>query len=157
MKGRTVILVSHHVQLCAPGADFIVALDNGRVIFQGDRETFQSSDVINGLVQSSGDAEPVDKEEKEQAVLESVFEKTARSMSSSQTSSTRGTLVPESKREQKAPRKLIEEEKRAVGRISRDVWETYFKACGDIWYWAGFGALLFIGAFSPVFEYGWLR
>jgi len=151
MKGRTVILVSHHVQLCAPGADFIVALDNGRVIFQGDRETFQSSDVINGLVQSSGDADPVDKEETEQSVLESVFEKTARSMSSSQ------TLVPESKREQKAPRKLVEEEKRAVGRISRDVWETYFKACGNIWYWAVFGALLFIGAFSPVFEYGWLR
>ena len=30
MRGRTVILVSHHVQLCAPGASYIVALDNGR-------------------------------------------------------------------------------------------------------------------------------
>lgn len=30
MKGRTTVLVSHHVQLCAPGAKYIVALENGR-------------------------------------------------------------------------------------------------------------------------------
>ncbi|KAL0069222.1 hypothetical protein AAF712_003585 [Marasmius tenuissimus] len=47
MKGRTVILVSHHVQLCAAGADYIVALDNGRVRFQGDYTTFQGSGVMS--------------------------------------------------------------------------------------------------------------
>jgi len=52
MRGRTVILVSHHVQLCAPGASYIVALDNGRVQFQGTVIRFKTSGVMNGLVQS---------------------------------------------------------------------------------------------------------
>ena len=42
MRGRTVILVSHHVQLCAPGASYIVALDNGRLQFQGKQAEFQA-------------------------------------------------------------------------------------------------------------------
>ncbi|KAJ7826783.1 multidrug resistance-associated ABC transporter [Mycena olivaceomarginata] len=53
MRGRTVILVSHHVQLCTPGAGYVVALDNGRVQFQGSRDEFQSSVVMRGLVQST--------------------------------------------------------------------------------------------------------
>jgi ABC-type multidrug transport system fused ATPase/permease subunit len=31
LKGRTVVLVTHHVGLCLPGADFIVSLKDGRV------------------------------------------------------------------------------------------------------------------------------
>lgn len=55
MRGRTVILVSHHVQLCAPGASYIVALDNGRVQFSGDRDAFKSSGVMAKLVQSTNE------------------------------------------------------------------------------------------------------
>src|SRR5258708_34306289 len=52
MRGRTVILVSHHVQLCAPGASYIVALENGHVLYKGDRQGFQSSGVKDTLAQS---------------------------------------------------------------------------------------------------------
>ncbi|KAG6901340.1 hypothetical protein C0995_013396 [Termitomyces sp. Mi166 len=65
--------------------------------------------------------------------------------------------VSEVKAEKKKPRKLIEEEKRAVGRIGRDIWETYIRACGNVWYWIVFGVVLIIGSISPVFENGWLR
>jgi ABC-type glutathione transport system ATPase component len=159
MRGRTVILVSHHVQLCAQGAEYIVSLDNGRIQFQGDYESFKSSGVMRQLVQSAGDAGPTDdKEDAKAAVLESSLDKVVpHSSSSSRTSSIPGTPIPEVKREYKPPRKLVEEEKRAVGRISRDVWETYFEACGNIWYWAIFITLLSIGAFSPVLEFGWLK
>ncbi|OJA10751.1 hypothetical protein AZE42_04250 [Rhizopogon vesiculosus] len=37
---RTVILVSHHVQLWLTGASYIVAPDNGHLLFAGDRDTF---------------------------------------------------------------------------------------------------------------------
>ena len=33
MRGRTVLLVSHHVQLCDLGASYIVALGNGHLQF----------------------------------------------------------------------------------------------------------------------------
>jgi ABC-type enterochelin transport system ATPase subunit len=52
MRNPTVILVSHHVQLCAPGAAYIVALDNGRVHFEGTRDEFYASGVLNGFAQS---------------------------------------------------------------------------------------------------------
>ncbi|KAG6854494.1 hypothetical protein C0991_006096 [Blastosporella zonata] len=150
MQGRTVILVSHHVQLCAPGASYIVALDNGRITFQGDRESFQSSGVIRTLVQTT-DSGAMDNKEEE--VLE---EDSIKADANSESSSTIAP-VSEVKAEKKPPRKLIEEEKRAVGRIGQDVWATYILACGGAWYWAIFAIILLIGSVSPVFENGWLR
>ncbi|KAH0581287.1 hypothetical protein H2248_012386 [Termitomyces sp. 'cryptogamus'] len=150
MQGRTVILVSHHVQLCAPGASYVVALDNGRVTFQGSREGFQSSGVIRTLVQTTGEG-AIDSKEEE--ILEEGLIKAEASSESSSTI----VSVSEVKTEKKKPRKLIEEEKRAVGRIGRDVWKTYLQACGNVWYWMIFACILIIGSVSPVFENGWLR
>ncbi|PCH35119.1 multidrug resistance-associated ABC transporter [Wolfiporia cocos MD-104 SS10] len=159
MRGRTIILVSHHVQLCAPSASFIVALDNGRVIFQGDNDKFRSSGVLSTLVQSgaadaSDEQEETAKIEVEELVLEKDTEGSAEA-----TSETTSTVVStEVKVEQKkAPRKLIEEEKRAVGRISKDIWMTYINAFGGYGYWAFFAFALLLAAMSPVAENGWLR
>ncbi|TFK38174.1 multidrug resistance-associated ABC transporter [Crucibulum laeve] len=151
MKGRTVILVSHHVQLCAPEASYIVALDNGRVQFEGDRQKFYDSGAIRALVQSTDDDN--DKEEKD--LVEGAEEVALASDPHSESSS---TIAPaEVKAERKPARKLIEEEKRAVGRISRDIWETYIWACGNGWYWVLFIGVLIVASISPVLENGWLR
>ncbi|KAH9932956.1 multidrug resistance-associated ABC transporter [Fomitopsis serialis] len=162
MRGRTLILVSHHVQLCAPGASYIVALDNGRVAFQGDRDTFRSSGVLNTLVQSGAADANDDKEETTVAdVEELVIEKESSDESgghSLENTSTAATSETEVKpEERKAPRKLIEEEKRAVGRIGKDIWMTYIDACGGYLYWIMFGVALLLAALSPVAENGWLR
>ena len=61
------------------------------------------------------------------------------------------------KLEKKPARKLVEEEKRAVGRISREIWETYIWACGEGWYWTLFILVLVIASAAPVAENGWLR
>ncbi len=128
MKGRTVILVSHHVQLCAPGAAYVVALDNGRVQFEGSKEAFYSSGVIATLVQSAeAEEENTDKEEKE--ALKVAEENILPEEPESETSSTAASTPASAKLEKKPARKLVEEEKRAVGRISRDIWETYIWAC----------------------------
>lgn len=158
MRGRTIILVSHHVQLCAPGANYVVALDNGRVQFQGSRETFMSSDVLKSLSQSTN--EPTDDKD-EAPAIEDITDATPELKASGESSETSSTTAPapelEDKVEKKAPRKLIEEEKRAVGRISKDIWLTYIKACGGALYWTTFALSLALAALSPVFENGWLR
>lgn len=152
MQGRTVILVSHHVQLCAPGAAFIVALDNGRVQFQGNRDQFHSSGVMSGLVQST----TANEEEQTEVAMEKVpgDQQPAEGSDDSQS-----TVVPSptaGKKEKSAPRKLIEEEARAVGRVARDVWATYIKACGGAPYWTLFIFVFVIAALGPVLENGWV-
>ena len=154
MRGRTVILVSHHVQLCAPGASYIAALDNGKVLFEGSKEAFYSSGIIRTLVQStesSGETEDKPTLEKaEETVLTAADPQ-------SETSSTLASSTPATGKMGKKPaRKLVEEEKRAVGRIDRGVWETYIRACGNVWYWLLFIPVLVIASVSPVFENGWL-
>jgi ABC-type glutathione transport system ATPase component len=155
MQGRTVILVSHHVQLCAPGASYIAALDNGRVLFEGSKEDFYSSGIMKTLVQSSGETD--DKEEKAlEKEVETVLAEEVEPQS--ETSSTIASSAPASvKIDRKPARKLVEEEKRAVGRIGLAVWETYIRACGNVWYWLLFIFFLVIASASPVLENGWLR
>ncbi|TFK34287.1 multidrug resistance-associated ABC transporter [Crucibulum laeve] len=141
MQGRTIILVSHHVQLCAPQASYIVALDNGRVQFEGSREAFYRSTAVGTIMQSS--------EQKEQENVQSVH------LDSIVDDHVPSTIS--AKEAKKSPRKLVEDEQRAVGRISQDTWRNYFSACGTMWYWALFLTILVIASVSPVLENSWLR
>lgn len=152
MRGRTVILVSHHVQLCAPGANYIVALDNGRVAYEGGREGFQNSPVMAQLVQST-DADI----EKEEAVIEGALEESELAAQATSSKSAPQGAVAVPSEEKKAPRKLVEEEKRAVGRIGKDIWNSYIHACGNRWYWALFSAALLIATLCPVADNAWIQ
>ena len=60
-------------------------------------------------------------------------------------------------KKQKAPKKFIEEGKRAVGHIGKDIWMEYLTACGSYGYWLTFACALGVAALTPVFENGWLR
>ncbi|KAJ6495413.1 multidrug resistance-associated ABC transporter [Mycena sanguinolenta] len=147
MQGRTVILVSHHVQLCAPGAAYVVTLDNGRVLFQGGRDEFQSSGVMSGLVQSTTAKE----EEQTETAVEDALPAIQQNGDGSESQA-----PPPPAKEKNSPRKLIEEEARAIGRVAKDVWLTYFKACGGYGYWALFLAIFVVAALGPVLENGWV-
>ncbi|KAJ7319100.1 multidrug resistance-associated ABC transporter [Mycena albidolilacea] len=154
MQGRTVILVSHHVQLCAPGAAYVVTLDNGRVLFQGSRDEFQGSSVMASLVQSTTAKE----EEQTEVAIEANPATQQTGEGSEDSQSTVAATPAASKQEKKTdgPRKLIEEEARAVGRVARDVWLTYIKACGGAAYWSLFIFIFIVAALGPVLENGWV-
>jgi ABC-type multidrug transport system ATPase subunit len=170
MRGRTIILVSHHVQLCAPGASYIVTLENGRVLYEGDRDGFQSSGVMQNLAHS-GAVESTGQDEAETVVRETTEELLVDEKEDGGGSSTPNTEIPSENdslggvtsvdenpaQKKKGPRKLVEEETRAVGRVDRTVWKTYFKACGEAPYWLTFALAFVLAAVSPVAENGWLR
>jgi hypothetical protein len=105
MKGRTVIVVSHHVQLCAPGASYVVALDNRRVQFQGIRDDFRSSGVTSGLVQSTA-VESLDLKEEAIDGLDLGRVTESNSTEASDTSSTVAETAAVNKPEKKPPRKF---------------------------------------------------
>ena len=156
MEGRTVILVSHHVQLCAPGANYIVALDNGRVQFQGDREAFYASGVINGLVQSGAVAGQEEEDKAKIPDAEELVEATTVAPSETSSMVVPPAVVTDPKPNKKVPRKLVEDEKRAVGRIDKDVWLTYIRAAGGPWYWIIFLSSLVLATLGPIAEKGWI-
>lgn len=178
MQGRTLILVSHHVQLCAAGASYIVSLDNGRLSFSGSYEDFKASGVMAGLVQSEQIDDDDDKakdQTHEEKLIDDLSSKPSSSSSSTKDPSDDVSTSPDSETEstlaastvtatsetkaleKKAPRKLIEEEKRAVGRIGKDIWIAYFSAVGSAIYWVMFILSILLASASPVAENGWLR
>ncbi|CAE6528569.1 unnamed protein product [Rhizoctonia solani] len=167
MNGRTIILVSHH--LVAPGASYVVALDNGRVLFTGPQSEFIGSTVMQRISHSTDINE---KEKPIEETIEEVAEVVGHSAEPSGLSveSDAATLVksvsiskdkpvPDGNTTVKktAPRKLIEDEARAVGRVRWEIWQTYFKACGSFIYWAVFSIVILGGSLTPVLENGWLR
>jgi hypothetical protein len=87
-------------------------------------------------------------------------------MSKSSSSSLNGSEIEEtqsdsqfddSEGEVRAPRKLIREEKRAIGSIKLEVWKTYFTASGNIMFWI-LNATAFVGSkLTEVGESWWLR
>ncbi|ELU41878.1 ATP-dependent bile acid transporter [Rhizoctonia solani AG-1 IA] len=135
MNGRTVILVSHHVQLVAPGASYVVALDNGRVLFAGPQPEFIGSQVMQRISHST------DIDEKEAPVEETIEEVAEAAGHSAEPSgqsiggeSDAATLVKSvsvyqdnsvldgsATAKKSAPRKLIEDEARAVGRVRWEI------------------------------------
>ncbi|KAG9126425.1 hypothetical protein FRC07_003485 [Ceratobasidium sp. 392] len=178
MKGRTIVLVSHHVQLVAPGASYVVALDNGRVLFAGLQAEFIGSDVMKGISHSTdADAnQPAPEETTIEEAANQVHESSSSDNGSGaesdaatlvkshrleesdlEASSSTATVPADSTTVKKTPRKLIEDEARAVGRVKKEIWQTYFNACGSYIYWTLFSIILLAGSLTPVLENGWLR
>ncbi|KAF7308067.1 Multidrug resistance-associated ABC transporter protein [Mycena kentingensis (nom. inval.)] len=150
MRGRTVILVSHHIQLTAPDATYIVALDNGKVQFTGSYAAFEASGLMSGLVQSTSveNAEtaedPVDLEE-------------LTDVDSATLSSPASTVKPSpTELRHRPPRKYIEDEQRAVGYVSWAVWTSYIHACGGAKFWCMLLGGFVSATFARVAENWWL-
>jgi hypothetical protein len=146
MRGRTVILVSHHIQLCVDYAAYVVALDRGTVKFQGAATDFRRSDIFRSLLQtkvvSDSDALPG-----APATLLSPSSQPA-------DKSSKAEMIE--KATGKAP-KFVADEISSVGRISWAVWTTYLGASGNWNYWIWFTLILLVASLGPVFENAYLR
>lgn len=105
---------------------------------------------MKSLVRSQKEDAEVGDYEIAEELLEGVMEKGT----SSQTTIS-ATRAKEKKI--KAPRKLVEDEARAVGRIGREVWKTYLHALGGKGYWSIFGLVLVLASLPPVLENGWIK
>ncbi|KAF7316454.1 Multidrug resistance-associated ABC transporter protein [Mycena indigotica] len=143
LRGRTVIIVSHYVQLCAPGAAFIVALDQGKVQHQGNLSQFRASPNYGFLVQT--DHNMLSAENAEGEKLSAVIDP-------KQPQAQQGVELAKN-----TPRKLVQEEQRAIGNVDAAIGLAYFKAWGSRVQWGISLGVLIIAAFSPLLENGWLK
>ncbi|OCF33530.1 ATP-binding cassette transporter [Kwoniella heveanensis BCC8398] len=158
LEGRTVLLVSHHTALVSPGAAYIVALENGDVKFSGTRDDFVASGLMDKL-----DEEEKPKEEQVEKMKPAHKSVVSLSAEASEPNSETSSIAPDestlanSEEVKRTPRKLIEDEKRARGRIAWAVWKTYFSALGGPIWWFFFIFALAMAMVVPVAEKGWLE
>lgn len=110
-EGRTIILVTHHISLCAPTAAYLLELKGGKVLHQGTTDDLRSQGLMDAIVQK--DELPFVKEN-------------SAGTSSSNVDESRGFGA----RRPLGNGKLVEMEHRAEGRVSLGTYFTYIKAAG---------------------------
>lgn len=149
MEGRTVVLVSHHIQLCAPGSEYVVSLANGRVSFEGSSKEFMESErskVIEEEEEVVVEAVPIKSalKAKNKALLAVATESAPPSEASSASEGEDSDDEDQPEKKEKVAKKLIEEEARAVGRVNWSVWSLYLGLSGGAFFWTAF-AVAFVG------------
>ncbi|EIW71535.1 hypothetical protein TREMEDRAFT_42903 [Tremella mesenterica DSM 1558] len=157
VAGRTILMVSHHTTLVSPGAAYIVALENGDVKFSGTRDDFVACGMMEELEAEDVKAKPTAPENKELKLPESISKpghKSVISLSGITLASSSSSMVGG---KSKPPRKLIEDEKRAKGRIAWSVWKLYLTSLGGPVWWCMFVFGITIAMIVPVAERGWVE
>ena len=117
-RGRTIILVTHHVTTCLPAASYLLEINKGTVLHQGSIPELEERGLLAKVLESGeasfSDPQPLDQETfnafNEADILPD------------------GTVQPQ--RRQLSDGKLIEVEARAEGRISVRSYVTYIRAAG---------------------------
>lgn len=128
-----------------------VALEKGRLAYAGNFERFSGSSVMNRLIQSKNAEIDAGEEPSAEAIFEAAIDSENGEQKEEEIEQT------DKAKKQGSPRKLIEDEARAVGRIERSVWLQYVHAAGGTRYWSVFVAALVISSLAPVAENGWVK
>ncbi|KAF8150500.1 multidrug resistance-associated ABC transporter [Mycena galopus ATCC 62051] len=127
LANRTVVLVTHHVQLVLPGAHYLVRMLDGRIDTQGTVKELRAQGVLDDIAQDA--AVEVKKEEiavaKEAVAGELEAELNLKDV------------------EEKKPRKLVKDEHREVGGVKFKIYKSYLKASSySIWCFLAFVVVL---------------
>lgn len=112
-RDRTVILVTHHISLCLPIANYLVELSHGRILRRGSISSLREM----GLLQQAIDSEDLALEDDKEEAVDS-------------TENEMDQLSKPLARRPLSNGKLIEAEARAEGRVSLRTYLIYIWAAG---------------------------
>ncbi|KAL9596849.1 MAG: hypothetical protein Q9219_005519 [cf. Caloplaca sp. 3 TL-2023] len=139
-KGRTRILVTHHVGLCLPKTKYAVILGGGTVEHAGPVSDLQQTGVLDRVLSEEQETQSMHVEEGEvaevnltnvpdadstlQKILTAVTEHSVRTDDSEVDIKGKGQL-----------RKFTEEEAREKGSVKLGIWKEYLSTSGGLWFW----------------------
>ncbi|KAI0332194.1 multidrug resistance-associated ABC transporter [Cubamyces sp. BRFM 1775] len=147
LANRTVILVTHHVELVLPGTHYLVRMLDGRIDTQGTVQDLRAKGVLDDIAQH----EEVEAHKEEQAVA--LAKEEDAEVAAVENGDETANGAPQGK---KKPRKLVEDEHRATGSVKWRIYKTYLKA-SSYWTW---GILLVLILLTQVLGLGeklWIR
>ncbi|KAK6347368.1 hypothetical protein TWF696_007434 [Orbilia brochopaga] len=127
MKGRTRIVVTHHVQLCLPKTDYIVELRDGRIERAATVADLKRTGSLTKLIQQEDETQP--KDQAEENAIETL-PTIPNGQSNGHAAATNG--VPT---EVKKPREFTKKEFREKGAIKFSVYKKYIGASGGVPFW----------------------
>lgn len=139
-KGRTRILVTHHVGLCLPRAKYAVLLGNGTVEHAGPVEELQQAGLLDQVLKEEQETEAAQAKNMEDAkealahigdddttlqkILTAVTERSVKTDDSEIDTKGKGR-----------PKKFTEEERREKGSVKFGIWQEYLSTSGGWWFW----------------------
>lgn len=141
LLGRTVILVTHQVRLCLPGASFFIKIENGNLLGCDSVENLKANGQLQTLlgVEKQGQEEEDEEEEIEELV---------------DSDNVDADIDLDNKTE---AAKLVQDEVSEKGQVKLKVYVKYLAACGGWTFWiALLGAYVF-ARFLTFGENWWLR
>ncbi|OCF31742.1 ATP-binding cassette transporter [Kwoniella heveanensis BCC8398] len=140
LKGRTVILVSHHVELLLPSSDYLVRILDGRIDAQGTPDELRKTGELDGLV----------------ALEEAEVHKTE-PVTAAEEVQDEAEVVDEKKPKKKGPgKKLVQDEERAIGNVKWETYKLYIVAATYVT-WAWTLIVLLLNQALTVGERWWLK
>lgn len=145
-EGRTRILATHHTSLCLPRAKYAVHLSaRGEVEHAGTIEELRAEDVFDDIIKADDTTESTFIEEDE--VLRG------------ETTDTATAILPKDAPVvvKAAPKKLIEDERREIGRVKTSVYAGYLQASGGLFFWLFLVSMYLVSETFTVGRTYWVR
>ena len=137
-KGRTRILVTHHIELCLPNTSYAVILSNGTVERAGSVDELQDSGILNRILSEEHDALSRTEEYQDQELLDYHDNNTETMVKvmtrESETVNVHNYGMLDTKLEAQ-PKKFTEEEARESGAIKVSIYKEYLGTSGGPWFW----------------------
>ncbi|KAG0045862.1 hypothetical protein BGZ83_008926, partial [Gryganskiella cystojenkinii] len=142
LEERTIILVTHQVQLTMNAAEFVVVLNKGEVVGFGSPEEVVRNGWIDQVTLSLSPDQ-----DSEVSTLDGEHGSVKKNMKTDTAAAANSV---------KAAPKLVEDEKKVEGTVAWRIYKIYIDATGGYKFWFGFLVLFFIGYGLEVGKDAWL-
>ncbi|CAB4373887.1 unnamed protein product [Rhizophagus irregularis] len=173
MKGRTIILVTHHIRLGLSGASYLVSVDNGKITVAGAISDLKSSGKLSTILEEADSrsedvkdsaelaAEKVAKDDADKAKFHHVVGASTASTSTAvenvENEVNLGDVQKAKKKNFKKPKILVEEEARPTGAVRLRIYKTYVRANGYVIFWSLVVIIYIVTRTTQIMESWWLK
>ncbi|KAG0279120.1 hypothetical protein BGZ95_002211 [Linnemannia exigua] len=136
VTGRTILMVTHQVQLCMASASLVVVLNKGEILGAGTPEEAVRNEWVENISLSA----LKDGESSEVSTLRNEDAQTK----------------PKKDTQEKTSKKLTEDEKKVEGAVAWNVYKTYLVASGGWPFWIGLVILFLTRELVDISQNAWL-
>ncbi|KAJ2854188.1 hypothetical protein J3B02_002797, partial [Coemansia erecta] len=166
MRGRTRVLVTHHVSACLPHSDFVAVLQDGQVAMSGSPQELQKlghfaneslDQETNGSCGSETNIAGSSSASAAMNVDDMRSEDEYNAARRAELAAQRGEDPQTATNLNDLEGALVDDEEREQGYVRPSVWLGYMKMCGTPWYWLTIIFFIFVCRGASILQDYWVR